>query len=229
MADFPSLNQTLENKMSKTVAILGTGVVGISLAKGFAARGAQVIFATRDAGGNKAVEAVAAVPTARTATFAEAAQRADMAVVALPWSGLEAGLKAAGEHNLAGKLVIDASNPLDFSSGAPQLAIGFTDSAGEHVQRLLPLAKVVKAFNTIGAAHMVEPKFADGTPDMFIAGNDAGAKGETVAILRTFGWRDAIDFGDITTSRLLEPLAMMWITYGLRNDHWTHGVSFLGK
>jgi predicted dinucleotide-binding enzyme len=130
---------------------------------------------------------------------------------------------------LADKLVIDASNPLAFAGGAPTLAVGHTDSGGETVQRMLPAARVVKAFNIITAGHMVQPKFADGVPDMFIAGNDAAAKQEVAAILGDFGWRTPIDMGDITASRLLEALAMLWISYGFRNGHWTHGFSLLGR
>ena len=215
--------------MSKTVAILGNGVVGVSLGKGFAARDYQVIYGTRDANSDKTREALAAVPGARAASYADAARAADLAVVALPWAGLEDALALTGANNLAGKLVIDASNPLDFSTGAPTLAIGHTDSAGERVQRLLPAAKVVKAFNTITATHMVDPTLPDGTPDMFIAGNDEQAKAQVAALLQSFGWRAPIDMGDITASRLLEALAMLWISYGVRNNHWTHGFSLLGR
>ncbi|WP_168798482.1 NAD(P)-binding domain-containing protein [Herbaspirillum sp. ST 5-3] len=214
---------------AKAVAVLGNGMVGVAVAKGFAELGYRVVFGTRDTAGAKTKEALAAVPGAQAASFAQAARQGDLAFVALPWSGLEEGLRAAGAGNLAGKLVIDASNPLDFSQGMPRLAIGHTDSAGERVQDLLPEAKVVKAFNTITAAHMVHPRLPDGTPDMFIAGNDDGAKAEVSALLRAFGWRAPIDMGDITASRLLEALAMLWISYGFRNDHWSHGFSLLGQ
>ncbi len=213
----------------QTVAILGTGVVGIALAKGFAAMGLKVVFGTRDVNGKKSVEALAAVPGARAASFADAAKAGDLAVVALPWSGLQPGLAAAGAANLAGKLVIDTTNPLASAGGAPALAIGHTDSAGETVQRLLPAARVVKAFNIITAGHMVRPQLADGTPDMLIAGNDAAAKAQVEQVLAAFGWRKPIDMGDISASRLLEPLAMLWISYGFRNNHWTHGFSLLGQ
>lgn len=211
------------------VAILGNGVVGVSLAKGLSALGHPVIFGTRDVAGAKTRAALAAVPGARAASFAEAAKAAQLAVVALPWSGLKQGVEAAGADNLAGKVVIDASNPLDFVGGKAALAIGHTDSAGEIVQRLLPGARVVKAFNTINAALMVHPKFSDGTPDMFIAGNDDAAKAEVAALIEAFGWRAPIDMGDITASRLLEPLAMVWIAYAFRNNHWTHGFSLLNR
>jgi predicted dinucleotide-binding enzyme len=219
----------MSNANKQTVAILGNGVVGVALAKGFSALGYQVVFGTRDTTSAKTTEALAAVPGARAATFSQAAREGNVAVLALPWVGLEAAVKAAGADNLAGKLVIDPSNPLDFSTGAPTLAIGHTDSAGELVQRLLPEAKVVKAFNIITAGHMVNPSLPDGTPDMLIAGNDVAAKAQVTELLRAFGWRAPIDMGDIKASRLLEPLAMVWISYGFRNNHWTHGFSLLGQ
>jgi hypothetical protein len=212
-----------------TAGILGNGTVGVALAKGFAELGHPVIFGTRDARSAKSLAALEAVPGARAAGYAEAARAADVAVVALPWNGLKECLQSIGADSLAGKLVLDPSNPLDFSRGAPALAVGHTDSAGELVQRLLPKSRVVKVFNTISAAAMVHPKFPDGVPDMFIAGNDAGAKAEAAKLLGAFGWRAPIDLGDITASRLLEPLAMVWISYAFRNNHWSHGFSLLGR
>ena len=214
---------------SSTIAILGNGVVGITLAKGFVARGDQVVFATRDLQGEKTQAALAAVPGSTAASATDAARRADLAVVALPWGAVKAALTPALADALAGKTVIDAVNPVDFSTGQPQLALGFTDSAGETLQRQLPQSKVVKAFNIITAAHMVQPTFADGEPDMFIAGNDAAAKAQVADILRGFGWRSAIDLGGIEQSRLLEPLAMIWIRYGVAHQHWTHGFSLLNR
>jgi 8-hydroxy-5-deazaflavin:NADPH oxidoreductase len=213
----------------KTVAILGNGVVGTALAKGFAELGYQVIFGTRDVRSAKTRAALEAVPGARAASFAEAAAAASIAVLAVPWSGLEAAIFTAGPDNLAGKLVIDPSNPLDFSGETPTLAVGFTDSAGELVQRLLPRSHVVKALNMVTAAHMVHPRLPDGTPDVMIAGNDSKAKARVAELLEAFGWRTAIDVGPISASRLLEPLAMLWVTYGVRNDHWTHAFSVLGQ
>lgn len=217
------------NAQPKTVAVLGNGVVGIAVAKGFAELGYRVVFGTRDVSGAKTRDALAAVPGARASSYAEAARVSDLAFVALPWSGLQEALTLAGPQHFDGKLVIDASNPLDFVGGAPRLAVGHTDSAGEIVQRTLPGAKVVKAFNIITAGHMVHPKLPDGTPDMLIAGNDTNAKAEVNALLGKFGWRSAIDLGDITASRLLEPMAMIWIAYGFKNNHWTHGFSLLGQ
>ena len=217
------------NSQQKTVAILGNGAVGIAVAKGFAELGYRVIFGTRDVGSSKTRDAVAVVTGATATSYAAAAHAADIAFIAVPYAALQDVLALAGAENLAGKLVIDATNPVDFSTGAPQLAIGFTDSAGEIVQRALPNAKVVKAFNIIAAHRMVHPQFTDGTPDMIIAGNDAAAKVTVTALLEQFGWRKAIDLGDITASRLLESLAMVWISYAFKNNHWTHGFSVLGR
>lgn len=214
---------------AKTIAILGTGVVGIALAKGFAARGDKVVFGTRSPTGDKARAALDAVPGTTVASHVEAARAADLAVIALPWGAVASTLTPGLANALGGKTVIDATNPLDVSTGRPTLAIGHRDSAGETVQRLLPDARVVKAFNIITAGHMVQPQFGDGQPDMFIAGNHPQAKADVAQVLRDFGWRSAIDLGGIEQSRLLEPLAMVWITYGLDHNHWTHGFSLLGQ
>ncbi len=223
----PAADQTAAS--GKTVAILGNGVVGTALAKGFAGIGYAVVFGTREVKGEKTRAALSAVPGSRAASFAEAASAASLAVTALPWSGLQAGVEAAGADNLAGKLVIDPSNPLDFSGGAPVMALGFSDSAGELVQRLLPRSHVVKAFNIITAALMVQPHLPDGTPDMLIAGDNDDAKGRAAEIIEAFGWRAPIDMGPISASRLLEPFGMVWISYGFRNNHWTHAFSLLGQ
>ena len=213
----------------KKVAILGNGVVGVALAKGFAARDNTVVFGTRNPQGEKMQQALREVPGTSAESYAAAIRGADLAVIALPWDGLVQTLEALGPDALAGKLVIDASNPLDEVGGTLQLAIGHSDSAGEVVQRLLPKAHVVKSFNCVTATHMVDPKLPDGEPDMFIAGNDAGAKAEAAAWLKAFGWRAAIDLGGIEESRLTEALAMLWIRYGLRNQHWVHAFSVLGQ
>jgi predicted dinucleotide-binding enzyme len=106
--------------------------------------------------------------------------------------------------------------------------VGLNDSAGEQVQRWLTTARVVKAFNTIGNAHMFRPEFPGGPPDMFIAGNDAAAKQVVSQILNEFGW-GVIDLGGIDSSRYLEPLAMVWITYGFRSRSWNHAIKLLRK
>jgi predicted dinucleotide-binding enzyme len=211
-----------------SVAILGTGIVGQSLAKGFIGLGHQVIVGSRDPNGESARKAIEAIGAgARAATFAEAAKASDFAVLCTLWSGTESALQLAGADNLAGKLLIDATNPLDFSSG-PKLAVGHTTSGAELIQSWVPQAKVVKAFNIVTAALMVHPQVPGGPPTMFIAGNDTDAKQQVLDILARFGW-ESIDIGALDGARLLEPLAMLWIRYGIHNQHWTHAFKLLGK
>jgi 8-hydroxy-5-deazaflavin:NADPH oxidoreductase len=210
------------------VAILGTGAVAIDLAKGFVSRGHNVVFGTRDVQGERALKAVAAVPGSSAAPYAEAAQQSQMAVLATPWSGTQNAVQLTTNAALKGKLLIDVTNPLDLSTGKPQMALGFPNAAGASIQAWLPDAKVVKAFNIITSTRMIDPKFADGQPDMFIAGNDAAAKQQAADLIKAFGWRSAIDMGDISKSYLLEALAMVWIDYGVSRNHWSHGISLLG-
>lgn len=211
------------------IGILGSGVVGQSLGRGFAARGDQVVIGTREGGGDKLREWVAGTDgRGRAGTFAEAAAFGELAVLATKWDGTENALRLAGVEHLAGKIVIDVTNPLDFSAGAPRLALGHGDSGGEQVQRWLPQAKVVKAFNIITAAEMVNPDFPCGPPTMFICGDDEGAKQGVAAICQEFGW-EVVDTGGIDGARLLEPLAMLWITHGIRSGAWSHAFKLLRK
>ena len=162
-------------------------------------------------------------------TFAETADFAEVAVVATLWDGTENALRLAGPQRLAGKVVIDAVNPLVFTPDAPpDLAINHTDSAGEQVQRWLPQARVVKAFNIVGYAHMVHPKFPGGPPDMFICGNDAEAKRVVTGLLAAFGW-PAIDIGGIEGARVLEPLCLLWVGYAMRHGSANHAFKLLRR
>jgi len=212
------------------IGILGTGDVGKALGNGFVALGHDVKMGSRDAKNEKAAAwAAKAGPHASAGTFAEAAKFADVAIIATNWSGTENALKLAGPDNLAGKTVIDATNPLVFLPNAPPaLALGHTDSGGEQVQRWLPKSRVVKAFNIVGNAHMVNPQFPGGPPDMFICGNDAEAKETVAEILRTFGWQ-SIDIGGIEGARLLEPICILWVLYGIRSGTWNHAFKLLRK
>lgn len=212
------------------VGILGTGMVGQALGTGFVAHGHDVMMGSRDAGNEKLAEWVAKMgERASGGTFSAAAAFGEVVVLATLWSGTEHAIQLAEPRALAGKVVIDTTNPLVFSGdGPPSLALGYTDSAGEQVQRWLPDARVVKAFNIVGAGHMVNPSFPDGPPDMFIRGNDADAKETVTGVLQTFGW-STIDVGDIKGARLLEPLALLWIDYGFRTGGWDHAFKLLRK
>jgi predicted dinucleotide-binding enzyme len=205
------------------VAILGTGAVGQALARGFKALGDEVTFGSREPGGATAQKAVAAVQGARAATFSAAAKDADLVVLATPWSGTRNALELTGAQTLAGKVLIDVTNPLDFAGGAPKLALGFTTSGGEQVQAWAPQAKVVKAFNTVGNGMMFKPKLRQ-APTMFIAGNDSGAKETVTRVLDQFGWA-ASDLGGIEAARLLEPFAMVWITHAFKKNAWMYALT----
>lgn len=212
------------------VGILGTGDVGKALGKAFIALGHEVKMGSREAGNGKAIEwASTSGINASTGTFADAVKFGDIVVLALLWSGTENALKLAGPQNFGGKVVIDATNPLVYEPGkTPALALGHTDSGGEQVQRWLPSAHVVKAFNTVGFAHMFKPDFPCGPPDMFIAGNDTAAKDSVTAILKDFGWA-TIDTGGIEGSRLLEPLCILWVGYGISTGTWNHAFKLLRR
>jgi predicted dinucleotide-binding enzyme len=212
------------------IGILGTGDVGRALGNAFIALGHEVKMGSRDAHNEKAVAwASTAGINASTGTFADTAKFADVIVLALLWSGAENALKLAGPESFSGKVVIDAINPLLFEPGKPlALAVGHTDSAGERVQRWLPSAHVVKAFNSVGYAHMFKPDFPGGPPDMFIAGDDGAAKQTVTGILSDFGW-STIDVGGIEGSRLLEPLCILWVGYGMHTGTWNHAFKLLRK
>ena len=212
------------------IGILGTGDVGKALGNAFIALGHEVKMGSRDAQNEKAVAwASTSGINASTGTFADAAKFGDVVVLALLWAGAENALKLAGAENFAGKVVIDAINPLLFEPGkGPALAIGHTDSAGEAVQRWLPAARVVKAFNTVGYAQMFKPDFPGGPPDMFICGNDAAAKQTVTGILKDFGW-PTIDIGGIEGSRLLEPMCVLWVGYAMRAGNGNHAFKLLRK
>ena len=119
-------------------------------------------------------------------------------------------------------------NPLDFSGGfPPKLSISGEDSLGERVQRTLPEARVVKAFNTIGNPYFVDPHFSDGQPTMLIAGDDDGAKRTVTDVLADFGWSDVVDLGGIESSRELEAICIAWVKIGGARGAWDHGFKLL--
>jgi predicted dinucleotide-binding enzyme len=211
------------------VGVLGTGEVGRRLAAGFASRGHDVMIGSRDpdkpeladwcSGEGAGVEA---------RTFAEAAEHGDILVLAVLGDAAEEAIAAAGPANFGGKVVIDATNPLDFSGGfPPKLSIAGEDSLGERVQRALPDAKVVKAFNIIGNPYFVDPDFREGQPTMLIAGDDENAKRTVGDVLADFGWSDVVDIGGIEGSRELEAICIAWVKIGGTRGAWDHGFKLL--
>ena len=194
------------------VGIIGSGEVAQSLAKGFLARGDAVVLGTRDPA--KLADFVAANTGSRAASTAEAAAFGELIVVATSGVATVAVLGGIERAAFAKKVVIDATNLVAEDAGGFRLATGSEDSMGERVQRAVPQARVVKAFNTVGAAEMVHPKYAGGPPTMFVAGDDADAKATVRSILNDFGWgmcrhwRDRI--GALSRRRCAYGMADVW-------------------
>jgi 8-hydroxy-5-deazaflavin:NADPH oxidoreductase len=208
------------------IAVLGTGMVGRALAGKLAELGHAVVVGTRDPEATLArtepdqlgnppfkswLEAHADV---EVATPGEAAAQAEMIVNATNGVGSIAMLESAGEDNLVDKLLIDVANPLDFSQGAPPtLLVCNTDSLGEHIQRRFPQARVVKTLNTVNSAVMVDPARVPGEHDVFLCGEDAGAKRRAAELLESFGWPSSsiVDLGGIGSARGMEMYLPLWL------------------
>jgi predicted dinucleotide-binding enzyme len=212
------------------IGILGSKEVGAALGDAFINIGHEVMMGAREANNERAVAWAGKHPArASHGTLADAAAFGEIIVLATLGVADESVIAAAKAENFAGKIVIDATNPLDFSGGMPpKLAWSGNDSGGERVQRFLPDARVVKAFNTVGNLHMFRPDFPDGPPDMFIAGNDEGAKQQVSEILKQFGW-GVVDCGGIESSRYLEAMCIVWVIAGARSGNWNQAFKLLKK
>ena len=211
----------------KKIAVLGSGVVGQTLADGLLGYGYAVMRGTREpqklARWKEGAGAHAAV-----GTFAEAARYGEIVVLAVKGTAAEAVLELCGAANLAGKTLIDATNPISDEppvNGVLRFFTGINDSLLERLQRKVPAARCVKAFSCVGNAHIVNPSFAV-KPTMFICGNDARAKGEVHEILERFGW-EIEDLGAVEAARAIEPLCMLWCIPGLTQNRWTHAFKLL--
>lgn len=209
------------------IGVLGSGDVGRALAVAFNTEGHDVMIATRNTKSQKAAKLTKL--GLKVGDFAKTAQFAEVAVLCTLWSATQDAIAAIGPKNLANKIVIDVTNPFDFSKGMPpSLAVSGNDSGGETVQRWLPKSLVVKAFNSVGNEHMYKPLFANGLPTMFYCGNDAGAKEVVKSILFSFGWQP-IDIGDIAGSRELEALCILWVKIGISTGNWQNAFAVLSK
>jgi predicted dinucleotide-binding enzyme len=199
------------------------------LAAGFSSRGHEVVIGSRDPDKPELREWLAGTGAGiQAGTFAQAAAHGELLVLAVLGDAAEEAIADAGAENFGGKVVIDAMNPLDFSGGfPPKLSIAGEDSLGERVQRALPDANVVKAFNTIGNPYFVDPRFPEGSPTMLIAGDDEGAKRTVCDVLADFGWTDVLDIGGIEGSRELEAICIAWVKIGGVRGAWDHGFKLL--
>jgi hypothetical protein len=197
------------------IGILGTGMVGSTIGNKLVSLGHEVRMGSRTANNEKAVAwAKAAGAKASQGTFADAAGYGELLFLCTQGVGSLDALHAAGAANLKGKILIDISNPLDFSKGMPPtLFSGNTDSLGERAQAAFPDTQVIKTLNTVTAELMVNPgKVAGGDHHMFISGNDAGAKSTVTEFLKSqFGWKNVVDLGDISTARGTETYLALWI------------------
>ena len=207
------------------IGILGSGDVGKSLARAFTATGNEVKIGSRSP--EKLAEFASKNKGITTGSFKDTASFGEIIALATLGTATEEAIKLAGESNFKGKVVIDATNPLEFAPGGPpKLFVGHDDSLGERVQRWLPQARVVKAFNTAGNALFYKPQLPGGPPDMFICGNDADARKSVAKICKDFGW-GVIDLGGIEGSRYLEPMCMTWVLHGVLTGSWTHAFKML--
>lgn len=196
------------------IAVLGTGMVGNAIGTRLVELGHKVKMGSRSAANEKALEWVrTAGANASQGTFADAAASGEILFNCTSGGGSLDALKQAGEANLKGKVLIDVSNPLDFSKGMPPtLSVCNDDSLAERIQKAFPDLKVVKSLNTMTAPLMVNPaQLAGGDHTVFMSGNDKGAKEKTSEILKGFGWKHIIDLGDITTARGTEMVLPLWL------------------
>ena len=210
------------------IGVLGSGSVGTALAEGFLKHGYAVKRGTREAG-KLAEWAKGAGPNASAGSFADAARFGDAVVLAVKGFAAESVLEQIGIDALAGKLVIDTTNPLKDEPPVDGVLSSFTrsdESLFERLQGKAPHARFVKCFSCVGSELMVNPVLAGGPPTMFICGNDPGARAEVTRILTQFGWETA-DLGVAAAARVIEPLAILWCVPGFLRDDWSHALKML--
>jgi predicted dinucleotide-binding enzyme len=209
------------------IGVIGSGDVAKSLGSGFLKHGHEVVMGTRDI--SKLANWASRHPKAQIGSFAEAAASAELVVLAVKGAVAANALRGAEEANLAGKPVIDATNPIDDAppvNGVLRLFTSTGESLMERLQQEFPSARFVKAFNSVGAASMVNPSFKGGKPTMFIAGNDAAAKATVTSILTQFGW-ETEDMGPAEAARAIEPLCVLWCIPGFQKNDWVHAFKLL--
>jgi predicted dinucleotide-binding enzyme len=212
----------------KRIAILGSGQVGQVLANGFLKHGYEVMIGTRDIAKLAEWQASSGVH-ARVGSVDNAVAFADTLVLAVKGTVAKEAVLQAGAQNLAGKTVIDITNPIAETpptNGVLTFFSSLNQSLMEELQALAPGAHFVKAFNSVGNAFMVNPDFGGLKPTMFICGNNDEAKKRVATILELFGW-EAEDMGGVESARAIEPLCMLWCIPGIRNNSWNHAFKLL--
>ena len=213
----------------KKVGIIGSGTVGETLAGGFLKHGYEVMRGSRDPSKLDEWKKKAGAH-ALTGDFATTAKFGDVVVLAVKGDGAEDAVRLAGEENLAGKPVLDTTNPIGGPpvDGVLSFFTGPNDSLMERLQKQAPKAHFVKAWSSVGGPSMVNPDFGGTRPTMFICGNDLAAKRTTIGILDQFGW-DTEDMGVAAAARAIEPLCMLWCIPGFLSNRWTHAFKLLER
>lgn len=212
--------------MSTNIGIIGSGIVGQTLANGFLKYGYSVMLGTNTPSKRDQLRAKTA---AQVGSFQETAQFGTLLVLATKGGAAEAAITAAGANNFAGKTVIDTTNPIADAppvNGVLRFFTSLDNSLMEQLQTQVPDARFVKAFSCIGNALMVNPDFKGTRPTMFICGNDAAAKSEVSRVLDQFGFETA-DMGKVESARAIEPLCMLWCVPGFLENSWTHAFKLL--
>ncbi len=212
--------------MKKKIGILGSGLVGKSLANGFIKNGYEVMMGSRDI-----FKLSDFKDKVKTGSFFATAEWAETIVLACKGSAAQEVIHMADIKNLNNKTVIDTTNPIRDEppeNGVLKFFTNLDDSLMERLQRIAPNVKFVKCFSCVGNEQMVDPEFKEGKPTMFICGNDDGAKDEIKVILDEFGW-EFEDLGKAEAARSIEPLSILWCIPGFRENRWNHAFKLLKK
>lgn len=213
------------------IGVLGSGIVGRVLAAAFLSEGHQVMLGTRNISKEEVIKWQQEHPAALLGSFQDTAQFGELIVLAVGGLVVEDAIQLAGKEHFMEKVVIDTTNPIAAvppENGVLKFFTSLDDSLMERLQVMLPDARLVKAFNSVGNAFMYKPSFKEGSPTMFICGNDTAAKQTVTGILSSFGW-ETEDMGTAEAARAIEPLCMLWCIPGFLRNQWSHAFKLLKK
>ncbi len=213
------------------IGIIGSGIVGRVLATAFISEGEEVMLGTRNISKDEVIKWQQDNPKGLLGSFQDTAQFGEIIVLAVGGLVAEDAITLAGKEHFIDKVVIDTTNPIAAvppEEGVLKYFTSLEDSLMERLQKIIPDAKLVKAFNSVGNAFMYKPAFKDGVPTMFICGNDAAAKQTVTDILSRFGW-ETEDMGAAVSARAIEPLCILWCIPGFIRNQWSHAFKLLKK
>jgi predicted dinucleotide-binding enzyme len=213
------------------IGIIGSGIVGRVLANAFLQEGYEVMLGSRNPAKDEVVKWKSENKKGLTGNFKETAKFAELIVLATAGSAAVAAIKLAGKDYCTGKIIIDATNPIDATpplNGVLNFFTGLGESLMGTLQNEFPDARFVKAFNSVGNAVMYKPNYNGQVPTMFICGNDAEAKKTVTNILSAFGW-ETEDMGTVTSAGVIESLCILWCIPGFLRNEWTHAFKLLKK